>query len=252
MPKRPLAAARRRDWYFLPLKLRSTGDGPKLLQALAYVRKHWPWFDRLQGHRHFVLHTGDSGRGEVQAAVRAATANMTLAAAMGCLPVVVSDGVLQPFEPEMDWAAFALRVAHPDVPGMHQVLGAVDAAAYAGLQAAVRCAAEHLLYSSISGAVAGESGRWDAFETILEVLRMQQTYPGLDPARYADTDERFRTFINCGARSMREYGEAVRQAAAVEYGGAAALVEKVRDAAPQGGGAGEGGWDAVDKALDEA
>lgn len=165
---------------------------------------------------------------------------------------------------------------------------------------------------------------------------MQQTYPGLDPARYADTDERFRTFINCGARSMREYGEAVRQAAAVEYGGAAALVEKVygkeglagfswdtvydkgldlllraaeaevqgqeegeaeeaeeqwrrlrvgggqgdegvgvgvggqrlcsasrwdpasrrcgsrRDAAPQGGGAGEGGWDAVDKALDEA
>lgn len=40
---------------------------------------------------------------------------------MGCLPVVVSDGVLQPFEPEMDWAAFALRVAHPDVPGMHQV-----------------------------------------------------------------------------------------------------------------------------------
>ncbi|KAG2422747.1 hypothetical protein HXX76_015833 [Chlamydomonas incerta] len=392
------ADGERADWYFLPLKLRSTGDGPKLLQALGYVRKHWPWFDRLEGHRHFVLHTGDSGRGEVQSAVRAATVNMTwlhhfglthdfpysgwkaghrpgkdvvvpilfgerqsgaflplsplhprsppgqllqrglagdgsssgaggsssssssssgssagarggellfvgricgdgsapvpgkawphcatqrskgysqgarqwvhyhhhnrtgykvatssktypldfmsyrwclapsggghghrqtLAAAMGCLPVVVSDRVLQPFEPEMDWAAFSVRVAHEDVPGMHEVLGAVDAAAYSELQAAVRCAAEHLLYSSISGAVAGESGRWDAFETILEVLRMQQTYPGLEPAQYAEADPRFRTFINCGAGSMREYGAAVRQAAAAERGGAAALVEKV-------------------------
>ena len=45
-PRPSLSPPTCQDWYFLPLKLRSTGDGPKLLQALAYVRKHWPWFDR--------------------------------------------------------------------------------------------------------------------------------------------------------------------------------------------------------------
>ena len=37
------------------------------------------------------------------------------------------------------------------------------------LQANLRCAAEHLVYSSITGTVMGESGKYDAFETILEV-----------------------------------------------------------------------------------
>ena len=49
-----------------------------------------------------------------------------LVAVMGCLPVVVSDLVMQPFEPEMDWSAFSLRVEQKDVPTMHEAIEAVD------------------------------------------------------------------------------------------------------------------------------
>ncbi|GIL89839.1 hypothetical protein Vretifemale_17534, partial [Volvox reticuliferus] len=105
----------------------------------------------------------------------------TLTAAMGCLPLVISDLVMQPFEPEMDWEAFSMRVAQSDVPGMHTSLDAVDDMVYDRMQAAVQCAAQHLLYSSSNGAVMQEDGRWDAFETILEILRMQQLHPGLHP-----------------------------------------------------------------------
>ncbi|GIL86692.1 hypothetical protein Vretifemale_14892, partial [Volvox reticuliferus] len=65
------------DWFFIPVKLRNSGDGPKLFKIIMYVQKHWPWYDRLHGHRHFVIHMGDSGRGEVQEDVRQAFINMT-------------------------------------------------------------------------------------------------------------------------------------------------------------------------------
>ena len=52
--------------------------------------------------------------------------HQVLVAAMGCLPVVVSDLVMQPFEPEMDWSAFSLRVEQKDVPTLHEAIEAVD------------------------------------------------------------------------------------------------------------------------------
>ncbi|GLI67604.1 hypothetical protein VaNZ11_011846 [Volvox africanus] len=339
------------DWFFIPVKLRNSGDGPKLFKVIKYIQQHWPWYDRLQGHRHFVIHMGDSGRGEVSEDVRQAFINMTwlhhwglyedfpysgwkaahrpgkdvvipvafktkvvkdllsysplhpraqhlhrdrgllfagricgdysppdtskswphcktnksigysqgarqmvhfyhhnrtgykvvtadhtylldimryrwclapsggghghrqtLTAAMGCLPVVVSDQVMQPFEPELDWSAFSVRVALSDVPGMHNKLDAVGDIAYDRMQAAVQCAAQHLLYSSSNGAVMQEDGRWDAFETVMEILRMQQLYPGLDPGEYGNRDERFRLFMGCGHEHMADHGYAQRQA----------------------------------------
>ncbi|KAG2486864.1 hypothetical protein HYH03_014547 [Edaphochlamys debaryana] len=342
------------DWYFIPIKLRSTRDGLQLAAAVAYLRRAWPWWDRLQGHRHFVIHTGDTGRGEVLEAARSLTANVTwlhhwgltvdqprfnmahrpgkdvvtpiyfggsqgvsyapmsglhpraprlqrpnellfagricgdssapdprkpwphcatnasstysqgvrqrvhfhhhmrpgykivtrdptyavdllsykwclspsggghghrqtLGALLGCLPVIASDHVLQPFEPELPWGQFALRIAQADIPTLHEALGAVDAAAYQRMQDAARCAAQHLVFSSLSGAFMQEDGRWDAFEMILEILRMQQTYPDLDPAQYAATDEAFRSFVNCGEADMGAFGAKARAAAAARY-----------------------------------
>ncbi|GFR46852.1 hypothetical protein Agub_g8492, partial [Astrephomene gubernaculifera] len=288
------------DWYWIPAKLRSTSDGYRLLETIEYVRQHWPWYDRLQGHRHFVFHTGDTGRGEVTGLVRDATANLTwlhhwgltreykpsgwkaahrpgkdvvvpiyfgsrqghsvaalsglhpraprlprtqtllfagricgdhsepsptrpwphcatnrssgysqgarqlvhyhhhnrtgykivthnsdyapdllnykwclapsggghghrqvLVSLMGCLPLIVSDDVMQPFEPEMDWAAFSLRVAQADVPSLHLTLQAESGEqALRRRQDALRCAAQHMVFSSSSGAFMQEDGRW--------------------------------------------------------------------------------------------
>ncbi|KAG2491598.1 hypothetical protein HYH03_010164 [Edaphochlamys debaryana] len=344
------------DWFFLPIKLRTTTDGYELNEAIEYVRQHWPWYDRYQGHRHFVIHTGDTGRGEVPESTRDLTANMTwlhhwgltqdwpiagfrrahrpgkdvvipiyfggnqgpsyvptsglhpraprlkrenellfagricgdssepdpkkdwphcktnassgysqgvrqlvhyhhhmrpgykivtkdplyqvdllnykwclspsggghghrqaLAAVVGCLPLVISDDVMQPFEPEMDWSQFSIRVAHADIPGLHEVLGGVGEAKYQRMQDAARCAAQHMIFSTMSGSFMQEDGRWDAFEFILEILRMQQTYADLDPAKYAETDEQYRNFVNCGEVDMSAFGAKERAAAAARY-----------------------------------
>ncbi|GIL98165.1 hypothetical protein Vretimale_3596, partial [Volvox reticuliferus] len=339
------------DWYWLPIKLRSTVDGYRLLEVLRYIRTEWPWYDRLQGHRHFVIHTGDTGRGEVASDVRDISANLTwlhhwglvddwdtsgwkaahrpgkdvvvpiyfgarqglgvvamsglhpraprwrrtrtllfagricgdhskpsphkpwphcetnrssgysqgvrqmvhfyhhnrtgyrivtgdarypvdllnynwclapsggghghrqvLASLVGCLPLIISDSVMQPFEPEMDWDLFGLRVRHEDIPRLHELLAAFSEEDLERKRAALRCAAQHMVFSTIGGALMQEDGRWDAFEFILEILRMQQTYPGLDPKKYAASDAQFRAFLNCGDDDgMAAYGEKLRK-----------------------------------------
>ncbi|KAG2491391.1 hypothetical protein HYH03_010182 [Edaphochlamys debaryana] len=339
------------DWYYIPVRLRSTTDGVRLAECIAYIRAHWPWFDRLQGHRHFIIHTGDMGRGEVMDEARALSENVTwlhhwgltetwkeanwkaahrpgkdivvpvymdarygsghiihsglhpraprlertgtllfsgricgdksqpdpakpwphcaarkgdhysqgvrqmvhfyhhdrigyritthnpsyavdllryrwclspsggghghrqaLVAAMGCVPLVIADNVSQPFEPEMDWSAFALRLPQADIPVLHQRLAAVDPATLQRLQDALLCAAQHLIYSSSLGSFMQEDGSWDAFEFTLQILRMQQTYPDLEPQDYARMDEQFRTFVNCGEQDMATYGRKLREA----------------------------------------
>lgn len=45
------------DWYFIPLRQRGQ-DSALLVDAIAYIREHHPWWDRLGGARHFVIHTG--------------------------------------------------------------------------------------------------------------------------------------------------------------------------------------------------
>ncbi|KAG2423974.1 hypothetical protein HXX76_014913 [Chlamydomonas incerta] len=359
------------DWYYIPVKMRSTSDGGRLLEALDYVRRHWPWYDRLQGQRHFVIHTGDLGRGEVPRGVRDATANLswlhhwgltqdapdsgwraahrpgkdivlpihmgnryssraaglhplapqlprrsgllfvgricgdrsepdpaagwphcasdrndgysqgvrqqvhyhhhdragfkvassnphygldllgyrwclapsggghgnrqTVVTLAGCMPVVVSDDVLQPFEPEMDWAGFGLRVPHADIPRLHALLEEAEAeeggAALAARADSLPCAAQHLFWSGVSGAFMQEDGRWDAFEFTLEILRMQQAHPDLDPAQYAARDEQFRTFLYCGEAGephgrygMAAYGRKWRAAWRERYGAASRAV----------------------------
>jgi hypothetical protein len=59
------------------------------------------------------------------------------------------------------------------------------------------CAAQHIFWSSIYGSVLGDDGRFDAFETTLEILRMKLEYPGLPPQEYADKDAAFHAFMDC-------------------------------------------------------
>lgn len=44
-----------------------------------------------------------------------------VAAIMGCVPLTVTDGVLQPFEPEMHWEQHAVDVREKDIPLLHKV-----------------------------------------------------------------------------------------------------------------------------------
>ncbi|EFJ44863.1 hypothetical protein VOLCADRAFT_118607 [Volvox carteri f. nagariensis] len=128
---------------------------------------------------------GGYGRRSVQAAV------------MGCVPVLIGDGLHQPFEPELDWSQFSMSVPEQDIPHLHTILESMNSSTIAAMQEQLRCAAQHLYYSTTFGEVMGEDGRYDAFETLMEVLRMRRDHPSLDPSEYARTDSRFADFINC-------------------------------------------------------
>lgn len=41
------------------------------------------------------------------------------------------------------------------------------------------------------------AGEFDAFQTIMAILRMRKKYPHLKPHEYYDNDEDFRNFVNC-------------------------------------------------------
>lgn len=45
------------------------------------------------------------------------------------------------------------------------------------------------------------TGKYDAFETVMEILRMKVRYPNALPFEFADLDPEFDTFMRCGRAS---------------------------------------------------
>lgn len=119
---------------------------------------------------------------------------------MGCLPVTIGDKVLQPFEPQINWSHFSVPVAEKDIPSLHQILQSVedDEARMAKMQRSIKCAAQHFVYSSITGGILGDDGKFDAFESILAVLRSITKNPSTPIEKLYDVDAEFRLFMNCG------------------------------------------------------
>ena len=66
----------------------------------------------------------------------------------------------QPFEPELDWSSFSVAVPEAGVPKMHEALGALEAqpGRLAEMRRVLACAAQHMVYSSITGGVLGDDG----------------------------------------------------------------------------------------------
>ncbi len=77
---------------------------------------HSPTYDEDMLSAKFCLAPAGQGWGKrnVQAAI------------MGCVPVVISDGVYQPFEPFLDWSEFGLKVAEADILQLPAILAAVS------------------------------------------------------------------------------------------------------------------------------
>ncbi|KXZ45289.1 hypothetical protein GPECTOR_56g385 [Gonium pectorale] len=302
------------DWYFIPIRQRQASDSDFLADAVEYVRHAYPWWNKTNGERHFIIHTGDLGTDELQFASRYAAANVTwltrrgdpgipnpghfkhfglehtplhplvekkqrnttfffagricgdrqiprngvwpncgprsrgysagvrqyvhyhhwnrtgfrvvtheprygaalassrfclaplggghgqrqiIVSAMGCVPVSIADDVFEPFEPQIDWTRFALRPKEADIPRLHELIAAITPAQYAEMQTRLRCAAQHFFYSSIVGGLFGEDGRYDAFESTLEVLRVKALHPTAPPQDYRRLDPDFDAFMDC-------------------------------------------------------
>lgn len=132
----------------------------------------------------------------------------------GCIPVPITDFVLQPFQPELNWTAFAVEALEDDIPSLHERLAAVSEGQLAGMQRSLACASRHLWWSSVWGGLFGEDGRYDAFATLMEILRLRIKYPDAAPQDYLRLDERWRKFAACelgddgaGGKQARRGGE---------------------------------------------
>ncbi|GIL43909.1 hypothetical protein Vafri_1495 [Volvox africanus] len=330
------------DWYFIPVTLRHSSDAYVLAKAVSYIQDMYPWWNRTQGHRHFVIATGDMGR--IESERGPLTANVTFvthwglyapkptsgwlashrnatdivlpvflganklsrlgvftsrnhpkfatkaqpellprngptfffagricgdhsrprldgvwphcetsrskgysggtrqrvhfhhwnrsgffiqlgdrdyaehlltskycfgpmggghgqrqmqAVLAGCVPVLISDDVLEAFEPYLDWNTFGVRLAEADISRLHEVLAAIRPEEYERKVELLRCAAQHMAFSTITGATQGESGKFDAFETTLEILRAKAAHPDAAPGQLRQLDPQFDAFMDC-------------------------------------------------------
>lgn len=78
----------------------------------------------------------------------------------------------------------------------------------------LRCAAQHIAFSTYTGAYMGESGRYDAYETLLEVLRAKAAHPHAAPEELRRLDPRFDAFMDCRDDEGEEEQGALALAAA--------------------------------------
>ncbi|KXZ41223.1 hypothetical protein GPECTOR_636g743 [Gonium pectorale] len=77
----------------------------------------------LASHAYCLAPTGGGyGRRSVQALI------------MGCVPVTITDGLHQPFEPELPWGDFSVPVAEKDIPRLHEILEAIPPERLAAMQ----------------------------------------------------------------------------------------------------------------------
>ncbi|KAF5828139.1 exostosin-like glycosyltransferase [Dunaliella salina] len=117
----------------------------------------------------------------------------------GCIPVVIGDDVHNYFEPEMDWRPFSVMLKESQIPEIHTVIESISVEQRKKMQTAMKCAAHHLMHGTSVGGILDESGRYDAFETTSEILRMRADYPGTPPEEYVKVDQFYKRFMACGA-----------------------------------------------------
>eukprot|EP00798_Chlamydomonas_sp_ICE-L_P024846 gene24846-10500_t len=142
---------------------------------------------KVLSHTRFCLAPTGGGHGHRQ----------ILVAFSGCVPLLIGDYVLQPFEPELDWTRFSVTVAQADIPQLHDILGAVTDEQHTAMKRNLRCAGEHLSFSSFIGGFKWEDGRYDAYETVMEILRVRLLYPDAKPGEFSKLDKDFAAFMEC-------------------------------------------------------
>ncbi len=64
-------------------------------------------------------------------------------------------------------------------------------------QEKLKCAAQHFHWSTNLGGIMLETGEFDAFNTIMAILRMRKKYPEAKPEEFYDLDQEFRDFTDC-------------------------------------------------------
>ena len=104
----------------------------------------------------------------------------TLAAMFGCIPVIVQDGVSQPFDELLPYHKFSIRVDEKDLEKIPEMLRKIpDTCEGLGseelciprMREQLACAVRSFLWSSVFGSAFGEGGEDDAFAVTMLALQ---------------------------------------------------------------------------------
>jgi hypothetical protein len=96
---------------------------------------------------------------------------ITYAMLTGCIPVVIQDGVRQPFDDVLPYWRFSLRLAQADVPDLERILRAVPPADVAELQAGVERYFPYFVWCGSEVECLAAGGRARAYHGVLDSLR---------------------------------------------------------------------------------
>jgi len=112
--------------------------------------------------------------------------NFESAVFAGCIPVIINDGVLMPFENILNFSHFSVRVAEADVPNLVDILEAIDATRVSAMQDSLAAVRSRFVFQVPLLDHKGESptshdplephkGHPDAFTTIMEFFRYKKS-----------------------------------------------------------------------------
>ncbi|KAG2493500.1 hypothetical protein HYH03_008316 [Edaphochlamys debaryana] len=121
-----------------------------------------------------------------------------MGAALGCIPVIISDHVAQAFEPFLDWNDFGVWIPESHMNETEAILRGFTPEQKAEKMRKLYCAARHFTYTSVYGNVfEGDDGRYDAIAMIVRILRARRDHPGVPDDRLAQVDQGFADFLAC-------------------------------------------------------
>ncbi|KAL4427669.1 hypothetical protein ABPG75_001758 [Micractinium tetrahymenae] len=146
-------------------------------------------YHMLSGRSQFCLAPAGAGWGR----------RATSAPWFGCIPVVIQDHILQAFEPFLDWSRFSLRLPEAEIESMHEVLaGIAGGPRLKEFQDSLLCAAKHMFWAGTYGRIFGDdSGEYDAFNTLMAILRAKRRHPGVPADQLRETDSQLKQFMEC-------------------------------------------------------
>ncbi|XP_077245018.1 putative glycosyltransferase At5g03795 [Tasmannia lanceolata] len=80
-----------------------------------------------------------------------------------CVPVIIADNFVPPFDEVLDWIAFSVIVAEKDIPKLKEILSAIPLRRYISMQKSVKMLQKHFLWHS-------KPIKYDLFHMILHSI----------------------------------------------------------------------------------
>lgn len=100
----------------------------------------------------------------------------------GCVPVIIADNFVLPFNDVLDWTKFSITVAEKDIPHLKSILTSIPDGTYRSMQGRLKVIRRHFLWLEDP-----EDTEYDSFHMILySIWRQRGKMPKMKPEAHPD------------------------------------------------------------------